>query len=128
MRLREFASSISNAPESNLLTALELLRQRYKEKNTPAKISTRSLINLVLNTDRSFDYDALVAANEHNSAVKNLIKNINKDYVELKPDGDDSDDSDDDSEIDNTDQPIIDPADTVSDMAHRAAVTRGAPL
>jgi hypothetical protein len=60
--------------------------------------------------------------------VKNLIKNINKDYVELKPDGDESDDSNDDSEIDNTDQPIIDPADTVSDMAHRAAVTRGAPI
>jgi len=84
MRLREFAHGPTNTPESNLVTALELLRHRSKDKSAPATISTKSLINLVLNTDRTFDYESLVAANENNPAVKNLIKSYNKDYVELR--------------------------------------------
>ena len=74
MRLDEFIHSPKNTPESNLTTALELIRNRYKDKQQPPKISTQSLINLVLNTDKTFDYDALVAANETNPALKNLIK------------------------------------------------------
>ena len=81
---------------------------------------------MILNTDRTFDYDALVAANETNPAVKTLIKSYNKDYVILHskdeemaaatttntPDGD----------------PTQNPVDTVDDMAKRAAKTRGAPI
>ena len=127
MRLDEFQHSPKNTPESNLTTALELIRHRYKDKKQPPKISTQSLINLVLNTDKTFDYDALVAANENNPALKNLIKSYNKDYIELLPAG----------ELDDTDATTTNtpdgeatqaPVDTVSNMAKRAAKTRGAAL
>lgn len=141
MRLYEFFHGPTNTPESNLLTALELLRNRYKDTDTPPKIHTRALINLVLNTDRSFDYNALVSANENNPAVKNLIKSFNRDYVELQPFGDEKDEEDTNDTNDNKGtmgQPISNlgldsstvqqPVDTVKDMASRAAFNRGAPM
>ena len=125
MRLNEFIHSPKNTPESNLTTALELIRNRYKDSKTPPKISTQSLINLVLNTDKTFDYDALVSANENNPALKNLIKSYNKDYVELIPAGEDAD-----TDATTTNTPTGDattePVDTVSDMAKKAAKRRGA--
>ena len=85
MRLDEFQHSPKNTPESNLLTALELIQHRYKDKEKVPNVSTQSLINLVRNTDRTFDYEALAQANETNPAVKNLIKSFNKDVIELNP-------------------------------------------
>jgi hypothetical protein len=128
MRLSEFAHGPTNTPESNLLTALELIRNRYKDVPTVPKISTQSLINMILNTDRTFDYDALVSANENNPAVQNLIKSFNKDYVELKTT--DDTDADDESVTTNTPDgdPTQNPVDTVDDMAKRAAKTRGAAI
>ena len=127
MRLREFAGENNSAPESNLVTALELLRHRSQDKSTPATISTQSLINLVLNTDKTFSYDALVDANENNPAVKNLIKSFNKDQVILAPLT-----GEEDSTTTNTDGTPQDtfqaPVDDVSSMAKRAAKTRGAPV
>ena len=127
MRLDEFQHSPKNTPESNLTTALELIRNRYKDKQQPPKISTQSLINLVLNTDKTFDYDALVAANENNPALKNLIKSYNKDYVELMPAGDE-----DDTDATTINTPTGDattaPVDTVANMAKRAAKSRGAAI
>ena len=127
MRLNEFTHSPKNTPESNLTTALELIRHRYKDKKQPPKISTQSLINLVLNTDKTFDYDALVAANENNPALKNLIKSYNKDYIELLPAGEDAD-----TDATTTNTPDGEatqaPVDTVSNMAKRAAKTRGAAI
>jgi hypothetical protein len=127
MRINELVHSPTNTPESNLLTALALLRNRYKDVPTPAKISTQSLINLVLNTDRTFDYEALVSANKNNPAVKNLIKSFNRKQVELQPWGDEgADDADTTTNIgdETTDAPV----DTVDDMAKRAAKERGAPI
>ena len=125
MRLNEFTHGPTNTPESNLTTALELIRHRYKDKKQPPKISTQSLINLVLNTDKTFDYDALVAANENNPALKNLIKSYNKDYIELLPAGEDAD-----TDATTTNTPDGEatqaPVDTVSNMAKRAAKSRGA--
>lgn len=127
MRLREFAGENNSAPESNLVTALELLRHRSEDKSIPASISTKSLINLVLNTDKTFSYDALVDANENNPAVKNLIKSFNKDQVILAPLT-----GEEDSTTTNTDGTPQDtfqaPVDDVSSMAKRAAKTRGAPV
>jgi len=82
---------IGAIPNYNLLTALELIRNRYKDSDTPPKIKTQALINLILNTDRSFDYNALVDANE-TTAVQNLIKDMNRQYVTLQPFGDEDDD------------------------------------
>ena len=79
----------------------------------------------MLNTDKTFDYDALVAANENNPALKNLIKSYNKDYIELLPAGEDAD-----SDATTTNTPDGEatqaPVDTVANMAKRAAKTRGA--
>ena len=127
MRLDEFQHSPKNTPESNLTTALELIRHRYKDEKQPPKISTQSLINLVLNTDKTFDYDALVAANTNNPALKNLIKSYNKDYIELRPAGEDNDSS---ATVENPKDQDVDPnapVDTVSNMAKQAARKRGAP-
>ena len=126
MRLDEFQHSPKNTPESNLTTALELIRHRYKDKKQPPKISTQSLINLVLNTDKTFDYDALVQANENNPAVKNLIKSFNNDFIELNPIGPIDDETETTTNIgdETTDAPV----DTVANMAKRAAKTRGAAI
>jgi len=126
VRLNEFIHSPKNTPESNLTTALELIRNRYKDQDTAPKISTQSLINLVLNTDKTFDYDALVAANTNNPALKNIIKSYNKDYIELWPAGEDNDSS---ATVENPKDQDIDPnapVDTVSNMAKSAAKKRGA--
>jgi hypothetical protein len=127
VRLDEFVHSPTNTPESNLTTALELIRHRYKDKKQPPKISTQSLINLVLNTDKTFDYDALVAANTNNPALQNLIKSYNKDYIELRPAGEDNDSS---ATVENPKDQDVDPnapVDTVSNMAKQAARKRNAP-
>jgi hypothetical protein len=126
MRLSEFTHGPTNTPESNLVTALELIRNRYKDVPTVPKISTQSLINMVLNTDRTFDYDALVSANETNPAVQNLIKSYNKDYIELR--STDSEETDATTTNPEDQDPTQNPVDTVDDMAKRAAKTRGAPI
>ena len=127
MRLNEFTHGPTNTPESNLVTALELIRHRYEDEGVAPKIPTDSLINMVINTDRTFDYQALVNANETNPAVKNLIKNLNQHIVELNPSGEEG--SSDDT-ITNTPagDAVTAPVDTVSDMADRAAKKRGAPI
>lgn len=127
MRLHEFDHGPTNTPESNLVTALELIRQRYKDKEQMPKISTQSLINMVLNTDKTFNYDALVAANDSNPAIKNLIKSYNKDTVELRSADAPTDDSTTTNTPDN-DDPTQAPVDDVSSMAKRAAKKRDSSI
>jgi hypothetical protein len=127
VRIDELVHSPLNTPESNLVTALELIRNRYKDVPTAPKISTQSLINMVLNTDRTFDYDALVSANEKNPAVQNLIKSYNKDYVELN-NADDTAEEEPTTTNTSSGDATQAPVDTVDDMAKRAAKARGAPL
>ena len=123
MRLREFDNSESDPSVASLVTALELIRNRYQHENKPPKISTQSLINLVINTDKNFNYDALVSANEHNDTVRNLIKSFNRKYVELTTD------SESDAPTTNvSDQATTGPVDTVASMAKRAAKERGASI
>jgi hypothetical protein len=125
VRLNEFTHGPTNTPESNLTTALELIQHRYKDKEQSPKVSTQSIINLVRNTDRTFDYEALVQANENNPAVKNLIKTFNKDYVELNTVNDGEDEAPTTNVGDEVTQA---PVDTVANMAKRAAKTRGAAI
>jgi hypothetical protein len=127
MRIDEVIHSSENTPESNLVTALSLLRNRYKDTETPPKIKTQSLINMILNTDRTFNYEALVAANKNDPAVKNLIKSFNREQVVLQPFGDEADSADITTNTPDGDL-TQNPVDTVDDMAKRAAKTRGAPI
>jgi hypothetical protein len=126
VRIDELVHSPLNTPESNLVTALELIRNRYKDVPTAPKISTQSLINMVLNTDRTFDYDALVSANETNPSVQNLIKSYNKDYIELR--STDSEETDATTTNPEDQDPTQNPVDTVDDMAKRAAKKRDADI
>ena len=126
MKINELVHSPVNTPEANLTTALELIRQRYKDQDKPAKINTQSLINMVLNTDKTFDYDALVAASENNPAIKNLIKSYNKDTVELRPDSELGDETT--SIPPGEGDPTQAPVDTVGDMAKRAGKKRDASI
>jgi hypothetical protein len=126
VKINEFTHGPKNTPESNLVTALELIRNRYKDVPTLPKISTQSLINMVLNTDRTFDYDALVSANETNPAVQNLIKSYNKDYIELR--STDSEETDATTTNPEDQDPTQNPVDTVDDMAKRAAKKRDADI
>jgi hypothetical protein len=126
VRLDEFIHSPKNTPESNLLTALELIQHRYKDKEKVPNVSTQSLINLVRNTDRTFDYEALAQANETNPAVKNLIKSFNKDVIELNPIQPAEDDAETTTNVGDTTTDA--PVDTVSNMAKRAAKNRGAAI
>lgn len=127
MKINELVHSPKNTPESNLTTALELIRNRYKDKDKLPKINTQSLINMVLNTDKTFDYDALVAASENNPAVKNLIKSYNKDSIELRPAGELAD-TDATTTIPDEGDPTQAPVDTVGDMAVRAGKKRDADI
>ena len=123
MRLAEFENKDQpTPPESNLVTALELIRQRYKDQEQPPRISTQSLINMVLNTDKNFSYDALVSANDNNPAVKNLIKQYNQDFIELRS-------ADEVSDEEGYNTPDADaPVDTVPNMAKRAAKKRNTSI
>lgn len=125
MRLHELTSVADTSPESSLVTALELLQHRYADKKIPAKISTNALINLILNTDKNFDYNALVTANDRNPAVKNLIKSFNRKEIILQPVEGDSP-----ATMSNapSGQVKTGPVDTVANMAKRAAKTRGAAI
>jgi hypothetical protein len=123
VRIDELIHSQYNTPETNLTTALELLRYRYADKDQTPVISTQALINLVLNTDKTFNYDALKAAYENNPSVKNLIKSFNKQQVTLQPL-----DASDETNTTVGDASTTAPVDTVSKMAKRAAKSRGSDL
>lgn len=97
MRLYEFDGSA--AGNSRLLTVLNHIRSKYKEKGQPPKIKMQSLINMVRNAgDQSFNYDSLVSAHDKDPAVKNLINNFNQDSVDLSTDIASDGDSGQDSE------------------------------
>ena len=117
--------------DGNLVTALQLLKSKYSDGKSVPKISTQALINLVLNTDKNFNYDSLVQSAENNPAVKNLIKSYNKDYVILRLTSD-ADNVDATTTLSPTGAPQQQgfqmPVDDVSSMAKRAAKQRGAAV
>lgn len=108
---------------SNLMPVLMFLRKRSEDKELSPTLRTDSLIQLVQNAgDQSFDYQSLVDAFENNDEVKELIKNFNKDTIELKSDSDvsDSEHSSEEEEYSHSD----DPEATVKQMAKSAAKNR----
>jgi hypothetical protein len=122
MKIKEF---IIEGPEepvpeltSNLLPVLMFLKKRSEDKELAPKLRTDSLIQLVKNAgDTTFDYQTLVSAYESNEAVKELIKNFNKDSVTLKS----AEDEDSGEEYKGQ---AKDPIDTVKMMAQKARKNR----
>lgn len=113
MKIREILrEGAENAP---LLTAIELLRGRMRDSGKTVPMSTDSLIQLVRNTGVPFDYKALVSANESDPAVKELVKNFNRDKIYFAPfDSEEGITNSDDEGANNAD------ANAVSKMAKRA--------
>lgn len=129
MRINEVTEPASPS-DGNLVTALQLLKSKYSDGKSAPKISTKSLINLVLNTDKNFNYDSLVQSAENNPAVKNLIKSYNKDFVilRLNSEADNADSTTTLSPSGNNQPAFQVPVDDVSSMAKRAAKQRGAAV
>lgn len=125
MLIREFADPKDG--DANLVTILQFLRNRSHNKKITPIISTQSLINMVKNQGGSewFTYDNLVAAQENNPAVHELIKNLDKEKVTLNGFGDETDASEvDQAEAAQNHTAVNDPQKTVSAMAKRAASNR----
>jgi hypothetical protein len=126
MLIREFTETKDG--DANLLTVLQFIRNRSHNKKITPVISTSSLINMVKNQGGSewFNFDNLVAAQERNPAVAELIKNVDREQVTINGFGDEMD-----AEEMNQEEPAAsgasktpDPEKTVKAMAKRAAANR----
>ena len=100
MRLQEFNTRALDADvleddaddqgHTNLVTALEFLRHRSRDKMLQPKVRVDSLIEMVRNTGATtFNLESLTNAFKTNGSVKGLIKDIKDDehgvkYVFLK--------------------------------------------
>lgn len=71
--------------DSNLITALEFLRNRAGNSHLVPKVRADALINMVQNTGHpEFNFAALDASFKSNDKVKNLIKKIEDDQNGVK--------------------------------------------
>jgi hypothetical protein len=120
--------------DHNLVPVLMFLIKRSDDREVAPSMNTDSLIQLVRNAgDNTFDYNALVKANEENPAVKNLITSFNRQMITLKSTAEQAD-SGDDEDITNADDEetaagyVQSPEETVDQMAKSAATDRGAPI
>lgn len=108
---------------ANLVPVLMFLKKRSDDKGLTPKLSTQSLIQLVRNAgDVTFDYQALVDANENDDAVKQLISSFNEEEIILH--SDDADAEDQQVANDGEGGKGKDPQATVSSMAKSAAKKR----
>lgn len=108
---------------ANLVPVLMFLKKRSDDKGLTPKLSTQSLIQLVQNAgDVTFDYNALVDANENDDAVKELISSFNEEEIILH--SDDADAEDQQVANDGEGGKGKDPQATVSSMAKKAAGKR----
>ena len=124
MLIREFVESKDS--DANLLTVLQFIRNRSHNKKITPVISTGSLINMVKNQGGSewFNFDNLVAAQQGNPAVAELIKKVDQDQVTLNGFGDEVDAEEVEQAEPETSSKTPDPEKTVKAMAKRAASNR----
>jgi hypothetical protein len=114
------------AGDNNLVTILQFLRSRAHNKKLTPVISTQSLINMVKNQGGSeyFTFDNLLKAQEMNPAIRELIKNIDRNEVTLNGFGDETDASEVDQANAQGDKSTADPQKTVKAMAKSALANR----
>lgn len=86
MLLYEFTDS--QHPVQSLLTLLNLVKSRYQGQQVTPKINTISFLNLAKNVGLTLDYATFADMYETNDSLKNIIKNFNKQYIQLKSDDD----------------------------------------
>ena len=62
---------------ANIVTVLNLVQEKVRSGELSDELPTQFIIRLIQNTGvSSFIYDDLIAANEDNESMKNIVKNI----------------------------------------------------
>ena len=62
---------------ANIVTVLNLVQEKVRSGELSDELPTQFIIRLIQNTGvSSFSYDDLIAANEANESMKNIVKNI----------------------------------------------------
>ena len=62
---------------ANIVTVLDLVQEKVRNGELRAELPTQMIIRLIQNTGISnFKFDDLIAANEANESMKNIVKNI----------------------------------------------------
>ena len=62
---------------ANIITVLDLVQEKVRSGELSDKLPTQFIIRLIQNTGISnFKFDDLIAANEANESMKNIVKNI----------------------------------------------------
>ena len=62
---------------ANIVTVLDLVQEKVRNGELSAELPTQFIIRLIQNTGISnFKFDDLIAANEANESMKNIVKNI----------------------------------------------------
>ncbi len=127
MRLSEIIreSTNSNPEFAKVVTAISAMRNEVLAKNLKPEISTARVIATVRNTGlTSFGYQDLLAANDAEPSMKNLVKNISPQSITLATGAEQSVDNPSDISANDAENP----EQTVSNMAKSAAARRQKPL
>lgn len=127
MRFSEIVSegTGSNPEFAKVVTAISAMRNEVLAKNLKPEISTDRVIATVRNTGlTSFSYQDLLAANDAEPSMKNLVKNISPESITLATGTDQSADNPSDLSPNDAENP----EQTVSNMAKSAAARRQKPL
>jgi len=127
MRFSEIICEDNSNPEfAKVVTAISALRNEVLAKNLKPEISTdRVIATVVRNTGlTSFGYQDLLAANDSEPSMKNLVKNISPESITLATGAEQSVDNPSDLSPNDAENP----EQTVSNMAKTAAARRQKPL
>ena len=105
---------------ANIVTVLELVQEKVRDGELDDELPTQFIIRLIQNTGISnFKFDDLIAANEANESMKNIVKNITQTKISFVKDIGQS--------VANTQDvtaAAANPEQTVSDMAKSAMKRR----
>ena len=72
---------------ANIVTVLELVQEKVRNGELRAELPTQMIIRLIQNTGISnFKFGDLIAANEANESMKNIVKNITQDKISFVKD------------------------------------------
>ena len=66
----------------NIISALDLIKNRVIDRDLNPEVPIEFVLRFIQNTGiPGFSYADLITANEHEEAIKNIVKNITQDYV-----------------------------------------------
>ena len=72
---------------AHIVTVLDLVQEKVRNGELSAELPTQMIIRLIQNTGISnFKFSDLIAANEANESMKNIVKNITQDKISFVKD------------------------------------------